>query len=49
MDNLNHYAVRFKLGRRKIERANKNAFQIQVYQRLLESIEGRKAPMLGLL
>jgi len=47
VDNVNQYAVKFKLGQKKIGRANKNAAQIKVYQRLLEVLEERKAPRLG--
>ena len=43
-DNVNHYAVKFKLGKRKILREKINAKQIGVYRQLLEMIENRKAP-----
>ena len=44
-DNVNQYAVKFKLGKRKIERERINKKQIKVYNRLLETISNRKAPL----
>ena len=43
-DNVNHYAVKFKLGKRKILREKINAKQVAAYKQLLELIENRKAP-----
>ena len=43
-DNVNHYAVKFKLGKRKVYRAAVNAKQVNVYKKLLATIESRKAP-----
>ena len=31
-DNVNYYAVKFKIGKRKVERAKMNAKQINVYK-----------------
>ena len=31
-DNVNYYAVKFKIGKRKVYRAQMNAKQINVYQ-----------------
>ena len=42
--NVNHSAVKRKLDQRKVLRAKINANQVQAYKKLLEYIEGRKAP-----
>ena len=46
-DNVNKYAVKFKLGKRKIYRANVNAQQVKVYKKLLDMLENRKVPKLS--
>ena len=43
-DNVNQYAVKFKLGKRKVYRAAVNAKQVKVYNKLLATMESRKAP-----
>ena len=45
-DNVNHYAVKHKLGKKKFERATINGKQVKVYKQLLETMENRKVPML---
>lgn len=47
-DNVNQYAVKHKLEKRKVFRANMNAKQIKIYYKLLEYLENRKKPMLGI-
>ena len=46
-DNVNQYAVKFKLGKRKVYRATVNAKQVKVYNKLLTTIENRKAPKIS--
>ena len=41
--------MKFKLGKRKVQRAAINAKQIRIYKQLLETIEGRKVPMISKL
>ena len=46
-DNVNQYAVKFKLGKRKVYRAAVNAKQVKVYNKLLAALEARKEPKLS--
>ena len=46
-DNVNQYAVKFKLGKRKVFRAAVNAKQVKIYNKLLAALEGRKAPKIS--
>ena len=46
-DNVNQYAVKQKLEKKKVGRATMHAKQIKVYQKLLEVLDQRKAPLLG--
>ena len=46
-DNVNQYAVKQKLEKKKVGRAAMHAKQIKVYQKLLEVLDQRKAPVLG--
>ena len=39
--------MKFKLGKRKVQRAAINAKQIRIYKQLLETIESRKVPVLS--
>ena len=41
--------MKFKLGKRKVQRAAINAKQIRIYKQLLETIESRKVPMISKL
>ena len=43
-DNVNQYAVKFRLGKRKVEREKTNKKETMVYNKLLETIESRKVP-----
>ena len=42
--NINHSAIKRKLNKRKLLRAQINTNQVKVYRKLLDFIEGRKAP-----
>jgi len=44
-DNGNHYAVKFKLGQRKMFRTKMNTKQVSVYNQLLKLIESRRVPV----
>lgn len=46
-DNVNQYAVKFKLEKKKVQRTLTNARQMKAYDQLLEAVESRKAPKLA--